>query len=94
MRKFARELGVDVARVKGSGPKGRIQQEDVQNFVKQVMKAGQPAAPPLPPPLRCGGPGRPFLFASGNPQKRIPAARIPACGGRSLKASASPPQLP
>jgi pyruvate dehydrogenase E2 component (dihydrolipoamide acetyltransferase) len=37
VRKFARELGVDLARVTGSGPKGRILQEDVQNFVKQVM---------------------------------------------------------
>ena len=30
VRKFARELGVDLARVKGTGPKGRILQEDVQ----------------------------------------------------------------
>ena len=37
MRKFARELGVDVTRVSGTGPKGRILHEDVQNFVKQVM---------------------------------------------------------
>jgi len=33
VRKFARELGVTVAQVKGSGPKGRITQEDVQAFV-------------------------------------------------------------
>jgi pyruvate dehydrogenase E2 component (dihydrolipoamide acetyltransferase) len=37
VRKFARELGVDLARVTGSGPNSRIQQEDVQNFVKQAM---------------------------------------------------------
>ncbi|HMV44846.1 MAG TPA: 2-oxo acid dehydrogenase subunit E2, partial [Leptospiraceae bacterium] len=37
VRKFARQLGVDVAKVKGTGPKGRITQEDVQNFVKSVM---------------------------------------------------------
>ena len=37
VRKFARELGVDVARVKGSGPKNRILQEDVQAYVKGVM---------------------------------------------------------
>ena len=37
MRKFARELGVDLTRVAGSGPKGRITQDDVQNFVKGVM---------------------------------------------------------
>ena len=42
IRKFARELGVDLARVTGSGPKGRILREDVQAFVKGVL-AGRPA---------------------------------------------------
>ena len=37
VRKFARELGVDLSRVKGTGPKERILQEDVQQFVKQAM---------------------------------------------------------
>jgi len=46
VRKFARELGVTVQQVKGSGPKGRITQEDVQSFVKAAMSggAGSPAA--------------------------------------------------
>ncbi|WP_454751787.1 dihydrolipoyllysine-residue acetyltransferase [Cupriavidus necator] len=44
VRKFARELGVDVSRVPGTGPKGRITQEDVQQYVKGVM-SGQAAAP-------------------------------------------------
>ncbi|MEK6297470.1 MAG: dihydrolipoyllysine-residue acetyltransferase, partial [Paraburkholderia tropica] len=44
VRKFARELGVDVARVAGSGPKGRITQADITAFVKGVM-SGQTAAP-------------------------------------------------
>jgi len=39
VRKFARELGVDLSRVPGSGPKGRILQGDVQGFVKQAMSA-------------------------------------------------------
>jgi pyruvate dehydrogenase E2 component (dihydrolipoamide acetyltransferase) len=38
VRKFARELGVPLEEVKGTGPKGRITQEDVQNFTKAVMK--------------------------------------------------------
>ena len=46
IRKFARELGVDLARVPGTGPKGRITQQDVQNFVKGVMAAGPTAAAP------------------------------------------------
>ncbi|WP_196482381.1 biotin/lipoyl-containing protein, partial [Burkholderia vietnamiensis] len=44
VRKFARELGVDVARVPGSGPKGRITKDDITGFVKGVM-SGQRAAP-------------------------------------------------
>ena len=44
VRKFARELGVDLMLVKGSGPKGRITQEDVQQFVKGVMQGGGAAA--------------------------------------------------
>ena len=37
VRKFARELGVDLTRVNGSGPKGRILKEDVQQWVKQAL---------------------------------------------------------
>ena len=37
VRKFARELGVPLDEVKGSGPKGRITQEDVQSFTRAVM---------------------------------------------------------
>jgi pyruvate dehydrogenase E2 component (dihydrolipoamide acetyltransferase) len=37
VRNFARELGVPLAEVKGSGPKGRITQQDVQDFTKAVM---------------------------------------------------------
>ena len=37
VRKFARELGVPLAEVKGAGPKGRITLEDVQAFTQSVM---------------------------------------------------------
>ena len=40
VRAFARELGVDVAQVKGSGRGGRIQREDISGYVKQVMTSG------------------------------------------------------
>ena len=40
VRKFARELGVTVHQVPGTGPKGRITQEDVQAFVKAAMSSG------------------------------------------------------
>jgi len=45
IRKFARELGVDLGRVQGSGPKERIQKEDVQAFVKGALSGRQAAAP-------------------------------------------------
>ena len=40
VRKFARELGVDLSLVKGTGVKERIVQEDIQNFVKQALAGG------------------------------------------------------
>jgi pyruvate dehydrogenase E2 component (dihydrolipoamide acetyltransferase) len=40
VRRFARELGVDVSSVKGSGPKSRILKEDIQNYVKQAIAGG------------------------------------------------------
>lgn len=40
VRKFARELGVDLNLVAGTGPKQRILQEDVQSFVKQALAGG------------------------------------------------------
>jgi pyruvate dehydrogenase E2 component (dihydrolipoamide acetyltransferase) len=42
VRHFARELGVDLGRVSGSGPKGRILKEDVQGYVKGAL--AQPGA--------------------------------------------------
>ncbi|MDD4963583.1 MAG: dihydrolipoyllysine-residue acetyltransferase [Gallionella sp.] len=37
IRRFARELGVDISAVKGSGDKGRVTKEDVQNYVKAII---------------------------------------------------------
>jgi pyruvate dehydrogenase E2 component (dihydrolipoamide acetyltransferase) len=50
VRKFARELGVDLGRVRGSGDKGRILLDDVKAFVKLVMSGGAAlqSAPALP----------------------------------------------
>lgn len=53
IRKFARELGVDLSRVAGSGQKGRITQEDVQNFVKGIM-AGSTAVAAVSAPSKNG----------------------------------------
>lgn len=44
VRKLARELGVDLRQVKGSGTRGRVVKEDVHQFVKARMQGGAPAA--------------------------------------------------
>jgi pyruvate dehydrogenase E2 component (dihydrolipoamide acetyltransferase) len=46
VRKFARELGADLGKIKGTGPKGRITQDDVKAHVKQILT--MPAAPAAP----------------------------------------------
>jgi pyruvate dehydrogenase E2 component (dihydrolipoamide acetyltransferase) len=48
VRKFARELGVNLGSVKGSGEKGRILADDVKAFVKLVMSGGIALAAPAP----------------------------------------------
>ncbi len=48
VRKFARELGVDLSRVQGNGLKGRITHDDVKAFVKAVMQGGGVAGGGLP----------------------------------------------
>jgi pyruvate dehydrogenase E2 component (dihydrolipoamide acetyltransferase) len=47
VRKYARELGADINQIKGTGPKGRITQDDVRIFIKQILSAPKtaPATP-------------------------------------------------
>jgi len=54
VRKYARELGVDVSKVIGTSAKGRISQEDVQAYVKNIM-TGQAASPAGAPVAASGG---------------------------------------
>ena len=44
IRRFARELGVDLAKVNASGPKGRVMKEDIQSFVKFELNRPKPVA--------------------------------------------------
>jgi len=54
VRKYSRELGVDVSKVIGTGPKARVTQEDVQAYVKNIM-TGQAASPAGAPVVASGG---------------------------------------
>ena len=82
VRRFARELGVDLGRVSGTGLKGRITHEDVKSFVKGVL-AGS-AAPPgggtLPPVPEVD-------FAAFGPVEVQPLTRIQRISGPRLHAS-------
>jgi pyruvate dehydrogenase E2 component (dihydrolipoamide acetyltransferase) len=50
VRRLARELGVDVRRVTGTGPEGRIRLDDVHTFVRGALAGGVTAAPDVPMP--------------------------------------------
>jgi pyruvate dehydrogenase E2 component (dihydrolipoamide acetyltransferase) len=88
VRKFARELGVDLTKVTGSGPKGRILPGDVQAFVKGVMtKAPAPASA-----AAATGGALPFTlldwpkvdFAKFGPVEAKPLSRIKRISGANL----------
>ena len=82
IRKFARELGVDLTAVKGSGPKGRVTADDVKGWVKQALKSGAPAA---------GGSALPKVpdvdFSKFGQVEVRPLGRIQKISGPRLQAS-------
>jgi len=86
VRLFARELGVDLAQVKGSERKGRISKEDVQKYVKGVL-SGATAAPKA---AAAGGGGLDLLpwpkvdFAKFGEIETKPLSRIQKISGANL----------
>jgi pyruvate dehydrogenase E2 component (dihydrolipoamide acetyltransferase) len=95
IRKFARELGVPLAEVSGSGLKGRITQDDVQKFVKGVMAgavqtAAQKAKASAAAPAAAGGafpgllPWPQVDFSKFGPVERKDLSRIKKISGANL----------
>jgi len=91
VRKFARELGVPLEEVKGSGLKGRITQDDVQAFTKAVMSgAAQTKAQAAKAPAGGGGselgliPWPKVDFAKFGPIERKEMSRIKKISGANL----------
>jgi pyruvate dehydrogenase E2 component (dihydrolipoamide acetyltransferase) len=84
VRRFARELGVDLGRVQGTGLKGRITREDVKAHVKAALAGG--AAP-----AAAAGPALPAVpevdFAAFGPVEVQPLSRIQRISGPRLHAS-------
>lgn len=92
VRKFARELGVDLHRVSGSGDKGRITQDDVRAFVKAVITQSSGAAGAAPAPAGMSGLGLPAWpqvdFAKFGPIERVQMSRIRKISGPALTRNA------
>ncbi|MDO9405734.1 MAG: dihydrolipoyllysine-residue acetyltransferase [Polaromonas sp.] len=93
VRKFARELGVPLAEVKGTGPKGRITQDDIQSFTKSVMSGAtrtQAQAAKAPAGGGGGGAGLDLLpwpkvdFTKFGPVERKDMSRIKKISGANL----------
>lgn len=94
IRKMARELGVPLAEVKGSGPKGRITQDDLQAFVKGVMSgsvqtAAQAAKAPSGGTAAAGAlpgllPWPQVDFSKFGPVERKDLSRIKKISGANL----------
>ncbi len=86
VRKVARELGVDLSSVTGTGPRGRIQLEDVQRFVKQALSGA--AAGPAGSTAAGGGlallPWPRVDFAKFGPVETRPLSRVKKISGANL----------
>ena len=89
VRAFARELGVDLGKVPATGPKGRILKEDINAFVKSVMKAG-PAPTAIAAAVGSLGGGLDLLpwpkvnFEKFGPVSVVPLSRIKKISGQNL----------
>jgi pyruvate dehydrogenase E2 component (dihydrolipoamide acetyltransferase) len=82
VRKFAREMGVDIGRLKGSGVKGRITHDDVKAWVKQALKQGAPAG------AGAGLPAVPEVdFSKFGATELKPLSRVQRISGPRLHAS-------
>jgi len=82
LRRLAREFGVELDRIQGTGPNGRITREDVQAFVKRVLQEG-----PSPSSALGGLPLAPWPvidFAQYGPIERKPLSRIKKISGPNL----------
>ncbi|MBC7778793.1 MAG: 2-oxo acid dehydrogenase subunit E2, partial [Proteobacteria bacterium] len=81
VRRFARELGVELAQVSASGPKARILKEDIQAFVKQALASPAAASGGLPFDL----PPMPQIdFSKFGATETVPLSRITRLSGPAL----------
>ncbi len=91
VRRYARELGVDLGLIQGSGPKGRALKDDVTAFTRRVLSGTQPTLglgaylPPAAPPVD---------FSRFGETQLKPLSKVKRSAGRRLQQSwASVPQV-
>ncbi|MBV8637481.1 MAG: dihydrolipoyllysine-residue acetyltransferase [Candidatus Eremiobacteraeota bacterium] len=84
IRRFARELGVDLHSVNGSGPHGRITREDVQGFVKRALRDGSASAASGGASFAGLPPWPKIDFAQFGEIERAPLPRIKKFSGPNL----------
>jgi len=85
IRRFARELGVDLHRVSGSGPHARVTRDDVQNFVKVVLAAPPAATTAASTGTPYGVPAWPVVdFAKYGAIETVALSRIRKFSGPNL----------
>ena len=81
VRRFARELGCDLKLVNGSGLKGRITQEDVQEYIKGSLAGGPLGSPALP----IIAPGQDLDFSKWGEVEIQPLNKIKKITGKRLQ---------
>jgi len=85
VRRLARELGVELARVRGSGPKSRILKHDVEAFVRDALTRG------APPPAAAAGfaipPSPQVDFSKWGPVEVLPLGKVRRVAARNLHRS-------
>ncbi len=85
VRRFARELGVDLGSVQGSGPKERILKADIQAFVKRELASPRTGAEVPAPSVGRGIPEMPAVdFSKFGPIEKQPLSRIKKLSGANL----------
>lgn len=88
VRKLARDLGVDLAMVSGSGPGGRVTREDVESLARSGVRAAS-----YPATLPSGGPATAWTVGSNSSSEEIPVSPIRRAVAQRLSQVAAIPQV-
>ncbi|MYH40786.1 MAG: 2-oxo acid dehydrogenase subunit E2, partial [Chloroflexi bacterium] len=87
VRTFAREIGVDIREVSGSGPGGRISQDDVKRHARSSPRTGPAGGPPA------AGGGAPVDFARWGEVERLPMSRVRRTTAETISRSWQSPHV-